>query len=397
MSYSPRRMRRVLIAAGVILCGAWCVAHNWMDNTVANASPAAAVGAQVSFGSQADPRRVLGVEQANCKKCHESEVKAWMASKHYKADDRLSSPKAKEYAGALGIAAADIHKKSLCLNCHGTKTADKSGGNVHAFDYGVSCSSCHGGSGPVDGDPPGWLNPHGSYGGPNVTMEQETAAHRKMRIETCERAGMIRPARLHLLAKNCLSCHVVSHQKLVNAGHPAMHKDGFELAGWSNGEVRHNFKLDKTKNAAAPSLWMKRTGSTAANRKRMKFLVGLLAEIEADVRNLSNVAAGDGRSAFAKFFAKRLKGQKEDILAAVIEAFGKDVPEELEQIFEAVDGITISRFNFKDAAGAKKALPQIEKLTAEFARKYDGTKFGKIDDLINDIVGKPKGKVYEPK
>lgn len=395
MKNSPRRWQHLVFATVATVCAALGLTHNWLENgDAANALPTVAVGVPATFGSQAKPERVLGVLQANCKKCHESEVKAWMASKHYKADDRLSTPKAKEYATAMGIKNADIHKKSLCLNCHGTKAADKDGSNVHAFDYGVSCSSCHGGSGPMDAD--GWLNAHGSYGGPNVTIDQETEKHRKTRLDFCEKAGMIGSAKIEVLAKNCLSCHVVSNKKLVNAGHPAMHKEFFELAGWTAGEVRHNFKLDKTTNAVAPSLWAKRTSGTAINRKRMKFLVGLFAEMGAGVRNLSMVADGEGRSSFAKFFAKRVSELKKDIFAEVIDALGEDAPEEMEQLFEAVDSIKISKFNFKDAAGAKKALPMIEKLTSDFAKKYDGSKFAKMDELMNDVVGKPRGKVFQP-
>ncbi|GAB4152742.1 MAG: multiheme c-type cytochrome [Planctomycetaceae bacterium] len=382
-----------LIACGCI--GAGLLLSRGLLSDSKGASPAL-VGAQTSssetIGSRANPARVLGLEKANCKKCHASEVAAWMKTKHYKADDRLSAPKAKEYASAMGINAADLRKNSLCLDCHGTKTANADGSNVHALDYGVSCSSCHGGSGGEDG----WLNPHGSFHETKkITSDEETPAHRKMRIEKCEKAGMIRPARLYQLAKNCYSCHIVSNEKLVNAGHPAMHKDGFELVEWSSGEVRHNFQRDQKTNNVVPSLWAKRTGGTEANRRRMKFLVGILVDLEAGVRNLSKVAADNGKTSFAKFFSRRVLDRKE-ILEAIMEAFGDDVPEEIAAIYEAVDSIKISKFNFKGGADAKKALPIIEKNAKAFAEKHDGSKLAKVDSILKDVVAKPRGKVFQP-
>jgi hypothetical protein len=396
MKNSSHRPRAFVILACVSIGLGLTLSQSWSQD--GNPAPASipttiATGGAAAIGSRANPARVLGLVKANCKKCHANEVATWMKTKHYKADDRLSAPKAKEYATAMGIKPADMRKNSLCINCHATKTADADGGNVRALDYGVSCSSCHGGSGGKDG----WLNPHGSFHETKkITSDQETAEHRKARVEKCETAGMIRPARLYQLAKNCLSCHVVSNQKLVNAGHPAMHKDKFELVEWSSGEVRHNFQRDQKINQPVPSLWAKRTGGTEAARKRMKFLVGLFVELEAGVRNLSQVPADDGKSKFAKFFAGRVKDLKGDFLEPIMEAFGDDPPEEIEAIYEAVDSIKIRTFNFKGGDDAKKALPSIEKNVKAFSQKYTGAKLMKIDDFMKEALGKPRGKVFQP-
>ena len=72
------------------------------------------------------------------------------------------------------------------------------------------------------------------------------------------------------IAKNCLSCHTVPNEALVNAGHPTSEK--FEFVRWSQGEVRHNFQLDKSTNAESPTLWLddlhNGPGRTSENLKK---------------------------------------------------------------------------------------------------------------------------------
>lgn len=225
-----------------------------------------------------DPADVVGVSEANCKQCHPSETTHWQKTSHFNSLDRLKySGNGKKYADALGITAADLATTSVCADCHGTK---KETDGIAMAISGVSCESCHGGA-------KGWLAAHSDYGlGHEFTTlaalradrGQETAEHREMRLSTTAAAGMIRPDTLHDLATNCLSCHVVDNEKLVAAGHKAA--SSFELTSWLNGEVRHNYFVDPEVNADAPSLWMENTESTAAERDRMKFVVGALAQNE---------------------------------------------------------------------------------------------------------------------
>ncbi|MCH7689017.1 MAG: hypothetical protein IH899_20470, partial [Planctomycetes bacterium] len=64
----------------------------------------------------------------------------------------------------------------------------------------------------------------------------------------------------------------------------------FELASGCNGEVRHNFHIDQTKNAEVSSLWLNPVGAdagknhSAANHKRQKYVIGILAELETRLR-----------------------------------------------------------------------------------------------------------------
>lgn len=225
--------------------------------------------------------KMVGLKAGQCSKCHPGEVAQWEKSTHAISADRLNSPNAKKYAAALGIADADIASNSSCATCHTTQ--QKVDGKVVSLG-GVSCEKCHGGA-------KDWLEPHWTYfdgikfsdlATLRTDRRKETADHRKARMESIEKSGMIRPANIHKLAKNCTECHLIGDDKLIAAGHKAA--SSFELVSWSNGEVRHNFFMDKDTNAAAPTSWADNNHSNAANRDRVKFVVGTMAQAEAALR-----------------------------------------------------------------------------------------------------------------
>ncbi len=226
-----------------------------------------------------DLSRVMGVTAADCKKCHPSEVARWMKTVHYNsADLRLYKfeGNTKKYADALGIKSGDLLKNSVCANCHATKAIRE--GNVKVIS-GVSCESCHGPSGGKGG----WLNVHQSY---NATMPvprtEETPEHRAERFKKIDAAGMIRANNIYGMAKACNGCHMIDNEKLVAAGHKSA--SAFDFVSWAEGEVRHNYFMNKNVNAQAPSLWMTRTGGTAVNRKRVMYVVGALVQLERALR-----------------------------------------------------------------------------------------------------------------
>ena len=255
------------------------------DVRAASALLAQADGAATSSFHRADPDRVMGVSKADCKKCHPSAVGAWMKTVHYQSpDQRLYKfeGNTKKYADALGISRDALLRDSICSGCHGTPAME--GGEIRVVS-GVSCESCHGASGGADG----WLNSHQSYhSSKRVPRSKETAEHRAQRIERCEKAGMIRSPNTYGLAKSCFSCHIIGNEKLVAAGHkPA---SAFEFVSWSSGEIRHNFFTDRRTNADAPTLWAERTGGTAPNRRRVKFVVGTMVQLEMALRHRAAAA-----------------------------------------------------------------------------------------------------------
>jgi len=171
---------------------------------------------------------------------------------------------------------ADLLKDSICADCHATKAVRN--GQVKVIS-GVSCEKCHGAAGGEQG----WLNRHQSYhASMPIPRADETPEHRAARIKACDEAGMIRSSNLYSLSKACFNCHIVGNEKLIAAGHKSA--SAFDFVSWSSGEVRHNFLVNKSNNADAPSLWMERTGGNAENRRRMKFVVGTLVQLETALR-----------------------------------------------------------------------------------------------------------------
>lgn len=331
------------------------------------------VFAQKGTVKNIDPAKV--VKLGTCTECHKNEVAAWEKSKHHGSLDKIKAgANLAKYAGALGIPVGDVMKNSDCTQCHGTPS--NAGGAVAAIG-GVSCQSCHGAA-------KGWLDNHKTL--KNAAPEARGAIHKK-----CDGAGAIRSNNLYAIAKNCFECHVVRNQDLVNAGHPGSNK--VELVTWSAGEVRHNFQIDQTKNALAATLWMKNTGKTAKERRRLKYVVGLLVDAEITTTNLGKVPKGKGKTPFAKANAKRLKSTVK-ALKAVVKALDGNVPKPIDDGYELV-GFKISSINFKSMDEAKEAAAGVAE-AAEAAAKLDPADLAALDKLIEKECDKPQGKALSP-
>lgn len=238
------------------------------------------------------PDTIVGRDK--CAACHTTELATWEASSHnQKAWSLLDHTKAPEFAAALGV--SNVKGNSACTQCHGTH---QSIGNQLKILPGNSCESCHGGA-------KDWMKMHYDFGAARVVdsstpmaslladRTNETAVHRAERDAACKTAGMIRSSDAYSLAKNCLACHLVPNEKLVTAGHPV--SSDFEFVEWSSGEVRHNFLLDTSVNAEAPTNWMdpQRSGQTRSvtGRKRLNWLAGMLADLEMSLNARSRVTS----------------------------------------------------------------------------------------------------------
>lgn len=316
-------------------------------------------GAAVSATpDKTDPAQVVGSE--SCAKCHKSEVAALAKQKHHASMAKTSGGNASKYIAAVG------GNDSLCITCHGTPQG--SGDAVKAISS-VSCESCHGGA-------KGWLEIHGAKD-----------VDRADRHAQSDKLGMIRASDVYTIAKNCFNCHVVFDEALVNAGHPSSNK--IEFLSWSSGEVRHNFQVDQTKNADAPSAWLEYAGGNAANRKRVKLVVGHLVDLEVNVRNLATVGADNGKQPFAKDGAKRAKDAAK-ALEEIAETLGGAAPAELTAALKAWDDIgRVSSINFKSQSDCAKAAPAIAKAAAAFAANNDGSKLAALDKLVGEAS--PRG------
>jgi len=342
-----------------------------------SASPSMVVAAAALQGADAntvktDPAKVVGATA--CVECHKAENARWMKTVHYTNHKRLTGDNAVKYATALGIAAADIAKSSLCINCHATPQSTGSGSPTAIAGVGVSCESCHGGAGGKDG----WLKPHGDYGGKDKTRRTETAADREKRLKICREAGKVGPRELYGVAKKCFSCHIVANEKLVNAGHKAGSL-AFEFSSWSNGEVRHNFQVNQKVNAPVSSLWLNPLGKqgkrNADNRRRKMYVLGLMVDLETSLRNRADAKgvgyAGQMAARIGPMLGKftrinTVAGSKETKAVAAL------IPGLLPKLFAVNPG---------DKKLFNAAADKVAEAANDFLKNNDGSKLAGLDKM----------------
>jgi hypothetical protein len=131
--------------------------------------------------------------------CHVSEYKKYKSDPHNGTLTKLGDEedKAKEYGQKTGV--ADIYKAGTsCMKCHSTVAAGQSSG-----EDGVTCEGCHG--------------PGSNYKEP----------HQEGKGGRASRPGYVKALKLGLRdlmnldtrAKQCVSCHSITDQKLLAAGH----------------------------------------------------------------------------------------------------------------------------------------------------------------------------------
>lgn len=323
------------------------------------------------------PERVVGSE--SCKECHKSEYAAWTETKHSKNFARIDSDSGKKIAQQYGGTEA-------CQQCHSTPHTDTA--KFATAEVGVSCESCHSPA----GGPDGWLKVHSDYGGKDLKRTDETEAHLKERLAKCDEAGMIRPSKAYDLARNCFSCHIVSDEKLLAAGHKAGQSD-FDLIAWMQGEVRHNFQVDQKVNAESPSLLKARYGTTAEQRKRILLVVNKMAELEALLRNLGTISPGSLKEKYAG--RRGWAGRAEEVFESLDEEVGEAIDnEQVKAAVDVVKGIELGR-KFKDQEAAKEAADKLAQIARDFAQSNDGSGLEGLDELIDDL-DKPVGKLYTP-
>lgn len=337
---------------------------------------------------ETDPAKVMGVQA--CAECHKSEVAAWEHSSHAtKSFSMLTeNPKAATFAAKMGIAKADITGNSLCTQCHGTPQLQ--GGTLHIIQ-GTSCESCHGAAGPQGTD--GWFSVHSFLGRDNKDRTKETAENRARRLELVKERGMNRSADIYEIAKNCYQCHSVPIEKLVNvAGHPGLNAQ-FELVQWLQGEVRHNFQLDQSNNAAAPTLWLdplwNPDGRTPAGRGRVMYVVGQLVELETSLRNR---AAATAPGAYATGAAGRVaaaNGKLTVINSKVDLPEVKQAGAEVTRLFGKLFAPPAPAQQAEFEAAADKVAAAAKK----FAETHDGRDLAALDPLVPKTA---KGTAYQP-
>ncbi|GAB5451208.1 MAG: multiheme c-type cytochrome [Halioglobus sp.] len=313
------------------------------------------LGTAIAFGvlafssSALDPTLTVGADA--CIDCHTPAHDVWQETTHFKTYDELSaSDEANEIAEALEI--DDIEDpEGLCVGCHFTLVGDTREDAEPIA--GISCESCHGAAA-------NWVDVHGEYLSGDAASE--SAAQKATRIAASQKAGQIRPAQINEIASNCLTCHTVPNEKLVNVGgHPA--GSDFELVSWSQGEVRHNlfWSNGETNKEITPE------------RKRLLFVVGHATDLEFSLRALAkSTEAGTFRSAMAD----RVK----NAMAEVKNINAKINSSELASVISAAGSIDPAAT--PDAGKISAAADKIQSAVAAFTKANDGSKLAALDALV---------------
>lgn len=320
------------------------------------------------------PENIMGVTAADCKKCHPSEVATWMKTVHFQSPElRLYKfdGNTRKYATAMGLTSDALLGDSLCADCHGTKAVRD--GQVKVIS-GVSCEKCHGAA----GGEAGWLNRHQSYHAQMpIPRAQESSEHRAARLEYCDQAGMRRSSNIYGLSKACFKCHLVGNEKLIAAGHKAA--SAFDFVSWTSGELKHNFLVDKTTNADAPSLWMERTGGKPENRRRMKYVVGTMVQLETALRlraQTTNPAVIPQISGVIAAANGQLTQMNAIAPAAEIQAVTALITPMFGTLFAPLP---------TDKETYSQAADKVGELARQFAEHHDGSRFASLDAMINRL------------
>jgi hypothetical protein len=304
-----------------------------------------------------DPAKTVGPNA--CSECHKEEAAAWQGTQHFKTfRDLPRNPKGKEIGDKMGI--RRVNSAGLCLSCH--YTVDKQEKPV----AGISCESCHGAG-------QDWVKVHSEFSG--KSEKTESKAEEEARWKLAESKGMIKTSDVYELAKNCYSCHVVPQEDLVNKGG---HKAGsdFELATWSQGEVRHNTWYSKGKDNVVAN----------AGRRRMLYLIGLGVEVETGIRSVAKATA---KQPYAFAMAKRVDQARKQLAAAA-----KAVPS-VPEIAKLVEYAYSAGLKLNNEQYLTAAAEGVSKTLVAMTAKYDGSTMAGLDSQIPG-PDKVKGAARKP-
>ena len=219
--------------------------------------------AQAWAGAVTDPNVHNGATSCTQSGCHEltspatdsnvdrNEYVLWSQGPHSKSYRVLLSDQARRIATNMGVGLP--FEAKLCLDCHTTNAPASQRGPLFNHEEGVSCESCHGGSGQ-------WLETHNDL---NVTIEELRAQGLRPTHDPVRRAEI------------CLDCHFGAEDqfaghRLLAAGHPRV---SFELDSYTEINAHHSVDADyveRKSNIDGVRVWA--IGQAMAIERRMSLL-----------------------------------------------------------------------------------------------------------------------------
>jgi hypothetical protein len=296
-----------------------------------------------------DPNKVVSAE--SCARCHVNETAAWKKTPHFRTFDELGrSPEAQQISQKLGI--RSVKRSDLCINCHFTCQND--GEKVKPI-AGISCESCHGAA--AD-----WINVHNQYLSSSGTKESQTEHQRMMRLVSSSEKGMYNTRNVYQIASNCLNCHTIPDENLVNVGGHKATSDDFEFVRWSQGSVRHNFlRTGGTANAVAP-----------IDQLRVMYVVGLIADLEYSTRASAKATE---KSTYGLAVANRAAR-----VAVQLYKIQQDIGDP--QLEAALNAFAKAELRLKNESQLETIANQIRAAGEAFAAQADGERLSVIDRYL---------------
>jgi len=146
------------------------------------------------------------VGPSKCENCHGDQAIWWSEDKHYQSLDPFfeEDPKAIKIATLYGLRTDQMARGNrVCMDCHATVLPGRE--KRDARD-GVGCEACHG--------------PAKDYLEPHEKGEVADGLKRSGYIEGLK-LGMTELRSLDTRAETCASCHYLTDERLLSAGHPS--------------------------------------------------------------------------------------------------------------------------------------------------------------------------------
>lgn len=163
-----------------------------------------ATGAKKSHLRPTSSIKTLG--PGKCSGCHSHEVQStwWFDDAHYSAADPFfeEDPQYLKIARLYELNSTNLTRgRTICMDCHATVVSGKENREVND---GVSCESCHG--------------PAGDYLEPHQDGEASEGLQRKGYLAAIK-LGMVAKNDAKKRAESCASCHYITDERLLSAGH----------------------------------------------------------------------------------------------------------------------------------------------------------------------------------
>lgn len=205
----------------------------------------AAVGAKKSKIRPESVHKTIG--PGKCSSCHRHETQStwWFDDRHYATADPFleQKPEFMKIARLYGLSDTQVSRgTAVCMDCHGTVVSGK---ERREITDGVSCESCHG--------------PAADYLDPHQEGEPSQGLQRKGYLAAIK-LGMIGKGNAQERAKACASCHYITDERLLSAGHQSG-KDFDYLKGLTSIKHWETASLGNDVLGAAYQNELKRRGS----------------------------------------------------------------------------------------------------------------------------------------